>query len=273
MYILGTESSKYKKWYDQQGVRKNNGSYYYSKEVEQIILPHLSDLPVVIVTAGAVLYNTRDIPRGSVIICHDNRTTKDSYGKFFGKNMLWVCSKQSTVDTLSSYGERAVYVPLSIDTQYVAQFKRQRRKNATAFVGNAWAFKDKYIASLPDDVVILNDMERGQLLKEMAKYKHVIAEGRCLMEAQVLGASCTVPQYPDGVESVYVEAVDSRDVIGMWRAAISPNVKDGMKIVRVTRDFYDLKHSLQRRQGEVYTESEGRVTELLGNKYYIIELI
>lgn len=210
MYVLGTKSQKFLNWYANQGVKRNNGSYFYSKEIEDIILPKLKDLNVFVVTAGAILYRKYEIPDGSVIVCHDNRETKKSYGKFFGKNCLWICSKHSTVDTLESYGEKALYVPLSIDTHYVAKYKRKRRPGNTAFVGNAWGFKKEYLENLPKDIVQLSDMERLPLIKEMAKYKRVIAEGRVYLEAMILGCKVELPKY-ENITAEAPELFDSTD--------------------------------------------------------------
>lgn len=273
MYIFGTQSPKYKAWYARQGIKRNNGSYYYSKEIENIILPELKDLELVVITAGAALYHTREVPNGSVVVCHDNRTTRKSYGMLFKKDILWICSKESTVNILKGYGEKAVYIPLSIDTKYVEKFKRKRRLDKTAFVGNSWGFKREYLASLPEDIVQLSDMNRDDLLKEMAKYKKVIAEGRCLMEAQVLGADCEVPQYQNGLEAVFVDVLDSKDAVVSWREALEPFVKDGVCIIRAVREFKDLEVNRLRKPGEIFTVNKERAQKLLSNDIKIVEKV
>lgn len=270
MIVYGTQSPKFTQWRDKQTYGKENGAYYYSKEIEENILPELK-LDMLFVTAGAALYTPRELPDGTIVICHDNRSTKQSYGKLFGKGVIWVCSKHSTVDTLEGYGERAVYVPLSIDTEYVKQFKRKKTKDI-AYVGNAWAFKHEYLNSLPIDIEQLSGMARIKLLKEMAKYKRVIAEGRCLMEAQVLGAKTEVPKY-DGHESVYVEALDNREAVKYWREALDPIAEEQSQscIIRARREFNDLEANKTRRKGDVFRVSKKRSKELLSNKIEIVE--
>jgi len=270
MYVVGTNTKRFKSWYSQQGIKRNNGSYWYARELEDIILPEV-DLHLFIVTAGASLYKPYEVPDGAAIVCHDNRTSKKSYGRFFNKNILWVCSKHSTVENMQSYGERAAYVPLSIDTQYVKQFKRKKTKDI-AYVGNAWAFKKDYLDSLPKDVVQLSDLERDALLREMAKYKRVIAEGRCLMEAQVLGAKGEVPKYND-LEAVYVEPLDSRDVIPYWHMALDEhyNSLNDTAIMRCMRTFNDLKAKKHRLLGEVFAASNDRANELLAHELKLVE--
>jgi len=219
MIVVGTKDRRYKSWRESQGITRNNGSYWYAKELEDIILPALSDLNCMVVTVGATQFDVQQIKDGAVIVCHDNRSTVENYGKWFKRGMIWVCSKKSTQEILLSRGETAYYIPLSVDTAYVAQYKRKRR-SGTAYVGNAWQFKAEYLATLPKKVKQLSGMERDELLADMSKYKRVIAEGRCLMEAKVLGAEVEVPQYK-ALEAVMVDVLDSRDAIPLWREVLT----------------------------------------------------
>lgn len=223
MKIIGTNEPIYEHWRNENPEDRNNGAYWYAREIEDIILPALENLDVTVVTVAATQYTSRQIPDGSAVICHNNRTTIESYSRFFNKNILWICSKHSTVNILKEAGENAVYIPLSIDTQHVSKFKTSKTKDI-AYVGNPWGFKESYLKSLPKNIAQLNGLERDDLLAEMAKYKRVIAEGRCLMEAQVLGAKGEVPVYPEGHEAVFVKPVDSREVIPQWREALQQAV-------------------------------------------------
>mgnify|MGYP003509219024 CR=1 FL=1 len=274
MLVIGTNTQRFKDWYATQGAGKNNGAYWYAKEIEELILPTFNALPICVVTAGAKLYTSRDIPAGSVIICHDNRSTFKSYWKLYGRGNLWVCSKHSSVDTLKAKGENAVYVPLSIDTGYIKQFKLKKRTKDTAFVGNAWGFKKSYLKSLPPDSTQLSDMPREALIKEMAKYKHVIAEGRCLMEAQTLGAKCEVPQYND-IEAVYIKPLDSKQSIQYWEAPLQAHATANASkcIIKVMKSYKDITTGTERKVGEVYSVSKSRAEELLANKLNLVEII
>lgn len=216
MRVIGVNSERFKQ--HQASHYTNNGGYFYGKEIEENILPHFDYLDATVITVAASLYRPETVGR-AVVVCHDNRDTLRSYILWLKKDMLFVCSKESTVKTLRDAGERAMYVPLSIDTEYVKQFVTDKTKEV-AFVGNKWGFKKDYLESLPADIDQLSGMSREDLLREMAQYKRVIAEGRCLMEAQVLGAKTEVPQYKGGVESVFVEALDNRDTIEDWRKAL-----------------------------------------------------
>ena len=266
MIVYGTKTKRYTEWQDSH--QKNTGAHFYAKEIEDIILPKL-DLNLFIITAGAALYPANEVPDGAIAVCHDNRYTKESYHRLFRKGIVWVCSKQSTVDKLKSYGENAVYIPLSIDTRYVAKYKTKKTKDI-AYVGNPWAFKADYLASLPPNIDQLSNMEREDLLKAMAKYRRVIAEGRCLMEAQVLGAECEVPKY-ENLESVFVEPLDSLDAVSYWAEAL-----DGYETINVARvlvDFHDTVADVVRYKGDVFTAPRERLEEIAQHKLGLIELL
>lgn len=272
MIILGTDSPKFTAWRSTQISGQNNGAYWYAKELEKIILPKLK-MKLFVVTSGAGLYKAHEIPNGAVAVCHDNRSPWKSYKHLFGKNILWICSKPSTVDLMTAHGENACYVPLSINTKYVKKFTKEKTKDI-AFVGNAWGFKDEYLRSLPKEIDQLSDMGRTKLLREMAKYKRVIAEGRCLMEAQVLGAKCEVPKYKD-LEAVFVEPLDSRDAIVYWKEALEAHAlaQSDTVIIRSMKSYNDLQENKIRIIGEVFAVSSKRAKQLLSNKHMIVERV
>lgn len=273
MKIVGTKSDRYHNWYSRQGMSRNNGAYWYAKEIEDIILPSLNNLNLWINTVGSGFYQAREVPDRAVIVCHDNIRTLKSYMKFFGKKILWVCSKQSSATLLSSKGENAIYIPLSIDVEYVEQFKRKRRTKDIAYVGNAWGFKKEYLSSLPSNIVQLNGMDRDDLLKEMSKYRTIIAEGRCLMEAKVLGAKTELPTHGYG-DIVDREVIDSRQVIEDWRTALESHQAESQYcIMEVMRTYRDLEAGINRRYGDIFFATKQRAEELLSNKMEIVKLI
>lgn len=270
MHTLGINTERFKNWHSKQGITRNNGAYWYAKEIEEIILPHINK-KLFIVTAGAKLYENFEIPDSAIIVCHDNRSPKNSYGSLFNKNILWICSKHSTVEVLESLNERAVYIPLSIDTEYVKRFKTKNTKDI-AFVGNAWAFKKSYLNSLPKKIDQLSNLERDDLLTEIAKYKKVIAEGRCLMEAQVLGCKCEVPKYKD-LESVFVDVLDSKDAISYWAEALKNEKEIKDNLVKATISFKDLQAKRKRIKGEVFSVTDLRLEEILNHKENLVEIL
>lgn len=264
--VLGINTQRFIKWHSKQGITRNNGSYWYAREIEEIILPKI-DKKLLIVTAAATIYHRHEIPDNAIVVCHDNRTTVKSYGFLFKKNILWICSKQSTVNTIIKEGDRAVYVPLSIDTEYVKKFKRKKTKDI-AFVGNAWGFKKNYLSSLPKNIAQISNLERDDLLREIAQYKKVIAEGRCLMEAQALGCKCEVPKY-ENLESVYVDLLDSRDAIPLWQEALKNEHEK--RILKAKKNFKDLHENKKRQKGEVFNATNERAEELLRSEINVVE--
>lgn len=274
MMILGTQSQKYIDWRSKQDSSgRNNGAYWYAKEIEDIILPEMSDLNVVISTVMAGMIPRWEYPPRPIIVCHDNHSTLKSYSKLLKLGALFICSKQSVVDRLVAAGEKAVYIPLSIDTDYVAKYKRKKTKDI-AYVGNPWGFKKEYLSNLPSNIVQLNNMSRADLLSEMSKYKRIIAEGRCYMEAKVLGAKVELPE-DDSRRITPVDVIDSRAAIPLWREVLEAHVKtySSQCIIKSRKQFYDLKASRNRRVNELFIVSKSRADQLLRNEHNLVEII
>lgn len=272
MVVFGINSQKYKSYLNGQ-VNKNSGAYHYAFEVENNILPKIKK-KVFIVTAGATLYKSHEIPNHAIVICHDNRYTKRSYRHLLNKDILWICSKKSTVETLESYGEKAAYIPLSIDTKLVKKYIRKKKTKDIAYVGNPWSFKRDYLNSLPDNIDQLNGMDRIDLLKSMSKYKRIIAEGRCLMEAQILGAECEVPKYKEH-EAVFVKPFDNKDALPEWDRVLSLHAKNlkNNRTLKCIKRFFDLETGKNRIIGEIFFVSKDRAEELLSNKNNLVRLV
>jgi hypothetical protein len=271
MIIVGTDSPRYKEWQNAQKAGTHNGAYYYAKEIEDLILPPIKDLPVYINTVGALSYKKTEIPQKSIIVCHDNVKTVETYRKLFGHEILWICSKESVAETLRTHGENAEYIPLSVDADYVKKFKTKKTKN-TAYIGNRWGFKAKYLSELPKNVDIISGLDRVNLLKKMAKYKNVIAEGRCLIEAKILGAKCSRPTY-EGIDVIDREIVDTKDVIEQWHKIIQSHTDKlrGSSVIICIKPFKDIENGKKRRIGEIFTVENSRAEELIQNKYNIVK--
>lgn len=125
------------------------------------------------------------------------------------------------MDKVRRYGT-PVYLPLSVDTEYLEQFKTEKTKD-TAYVGR----KGKPgTEKLPKNIDYLSGMSREVLLREMAKYRKVYAVGRCAIEAKVLG--CEVlpfdSRYPD--PSIW-KILDNKDAAKLLQAEIDKIDKRG----------------------------------------------
>lgn len=220
MRVQGTNETEYKKWRNSLKSGQFNGAYFYAKEIEDIILPKLEG-DFFINTVAVQLYEPKQIPDGAIVVAHDNYHTVERYSPYFGKNITWICSKYDAYFKLMGRGERAVLVPMSVDTEYVRKVAGKPRKTLdTGFFGNAWDFKESEMTKLyTQGVELISNLTREEALKRMAKFKTMYAEGRCAIEATVLGCDVKLIEYPD-FPAEPVQVLDSRDVIDLWQVAV-----------------------------------------------------
>lgn len=271
MIVYGTQSPVYKAYRSGSSRGKNNGAYFYPLEIENDILTDFKDLNLLVITAAALRYHSRHIPDGSIVVCHDYIKPLITYAKLLNKDVLWVCSSKKAVKEFKDQNERAVFIPLSIDVDYVKQFKRRKTKD-TAFVGNIWSYKKEYVNSL-EDVDILTELPRDELLSKMARYKHVIAEGRCQMEALALGCKVSTPKFKTKTSILYKKPIDTKDVYDDWKFVLEAEARRQSRscIIRAMRQFNDLLDKTTRRKGDVFRVSKERAKELLSNENNIVE--
>lgn len=188
----------YCKNYHQNGKGAHNGAYYYSQEIVKNIIPNVKtnrhwD------TLGMRFAHAGD---HSIVFLHHNLNHDRVYRWLRRFNdLVYVCSVKQTYEWAKQQSNGyAIFLPLSIDTKYVSQFKTRKTKEA-CYAGNKWAFKlpdlKKYI---PEGVDFPPDnLPREELLKFIAPYKECYAVGRTAIEAKCLGAIIKVcdHRYPD----------------------------------------------------------------------------
>lgn len=211
--IIDTTSPNYKayqKIFHPNGSGAHNGAYYYSQEIAKNITPNVrTDRPWD--TLGMRHLRSQD---HAIVFLHHNLNHDKVYGwldRYI--DQVLVCSSPVTYEwAKSKVGDRAIYLPLSIDVDYVSQFKTEKTKDA-CYAGNLWGFKkpdiEKYV---PDNVDFPpKNMPREELLKFIAPYKKVYAVGRTALEAKVLGAKIMVcdSRYPD---TSYWEVIDNKEI-------------------------------------------------------------
>ena len=171
------------------GAGRWNGAYYYSKELVENIIPKVkTDRDWVTIHMPGMCVDR------AIYFVHNNNSQAMYAGLMMYDDLILVCGVPETCKKISRYG-RAVYLPLSVDVEYVRQFKR-RKTRGTAYVGRAGKRRN---LSFAPDVDFLEGMPRDELLEEMSRYRQVYAVGRCAIEAKVLG--CEVlpydQRYPD----------------------------------------------------------------------------
>lgn len=188
----------YCKNYHQNGKGAHNGAYYYSQEIVKNIIPNVkTDRPWD--TLGMKFAYAGD---HSIVFLHHNLNHDTVYRwlrRF--KDLVYVCSVKQTYEWAKQQPNgHAIFLPLSVDTEYVSQFKTKKTKGA-CYAGNKWAFKlpdlKKYVpkgVNFPPE-----NLPREELLKFIAPYKECYAVGRTAIEAKCLGAIIKVcdHRYPD----------------------------------------------------------------------------
>lgn len=192
-------------------MNRYNGAFYYSKEIVKTIIPNVrTDRSWITVNIPGIG------PDHSILFVHNNLHPEHyDWIRTKGlKDVVLVCGIPETVDKVKHLG-RAVYLPLSIDVEYVKRFKTEKTK-AAAFVGRPAKRKD---LKLPDGIDILEGLPREQLLTRMAAYETVYAVGRTALEAKALG--CKLKAYDPRFPKVSRwKVVDNKDAAGMLQALL-----------------------------------------------------
>lgn len=173
------------------GRNKYNGAYYYSCEIVKNIIPLVNtDRNWMTVTAGGIGLDH------SICFVHNNRNFERSYSYLKPyKDIIYVVGLPDMVDVASQQG-KTIYLPLSVDVEYVKRFRSQFKTRKRAFVGRKETRRDWKFPSGTDLVELL---PREQLLTEMSKYEEIYAIGRTAIEGRILGCKILPfhPRLPD----------------------------------------------------------------------------
>lgn len=185
-----------------------NGAYYYSKEIVKNIIPNVkTGRPWD--TLGMKFLRTND---HAIVFIHHNISHEKVYRWLRRyKDLVLVCATPLTLKWAQTVTDsHAVFLPLSIDVDYVKQFKAEKTKD-TCYMGNRWPFKREYEEKLPSNVDFPPpNIPREELLKFIAPYKKVYAIGRCAIEAKVLGCEI-LPFYDPFMDPNYWKVVSNRE--------------------------------------------------------------
>ena len=200
--IIDHDDRRYRDRWERLGVNKYNGAFYYSKEIVKNIIPRVETdrnwITVNVKGAGA---------DHSIVFIHNN-VNPDNYEwlKTYGyKDLILVCGVPQTCELVKHLGT-PIYLPLSIDVEYVKDFKQERYKEA-AFAGRPPKRKG---IKLPEDIDYIEGLKRQVFLDEMAKYKTIYAVGRTAIEAKALG--CRLKAYDPRFPKVsFWKVLDNKD--------------------------------------------------------------
>lgn len=190
-----------------------NGAYYYSQEIVKNIIPNVkTDRPWD--TLGMKMTRSMD---GAIVFIHHNIKWDYVYPWLDRyKDQIFVCSTIPTYEWALGKGKKAIFLPLSIDIEYVKQFRTKKTKRA-CYSGNRWAFKrEDEEANIPDYVDFPpENLPREELLKFIAEYKELYAIGRCALEGLALG--CKIKPfyhvYPDPSYWKLLDNVDAAKLL------------------------------------------------------------
>lgn len=189
--IISHESPIYQAQRAKLGPSFHNGAYYYSCDIVKNIIPNVkTDRNWV-----TIMVNKECLDH-SIYFLHNNLYT---YKYNFIKNyddVIVVAGTPETAHRCRNLGKACIYLPLSIDVDYVKQFRVKRKTKDTCYAGRAFKI---YSELVPKDADRVSNLNHDELLKQMAKYKKVYAVGRTAIEAKVLG--CEVlpydPRFPN----------------------------------------------------------------------------
>lgn len=181
----------YKQLRNRIGKSRWNGAYYYSIEICDRIIPNIkTDRPWITI-------NTNGYVRGfdrAIVFAHNHKGCPSHYEWLKGyKDLIFVCSERDDMPKLEHLGT-PIYLPLSVDVEYVKQFRKEVKTKEIAFFGRMERVKE-IADQLPKGIEYVSGMKRERMLRKMAEYKTVYALDRVAIEAQILG--CKVLPYPD----------------------------------------------------------------------------
>lgn len=206
MIIQDHNTEEYKQRYDSITTGKHNGAYYYSKEIIENFIPN-----IITDYNWQTIYHNK-APEHCIVFVHSNNNLALYNYLLQYDDVILVCSTKHSQEQLLLKGHKQViYVPLSIDVEYLSKFKSETKRGTIA-CGNVWAFtavtKTYFIQN---KIPHYHDLERDELLTKMGNTKTVYAIGRCAMEAIYLGANVIQPdkEYPVEKYDTYYTQTDA----------------------------------------------------------------
>lgn len=198
----------YKKLFMPKGNGAHNGAFYYSQEIVKNIIPNVqTDRPWD--TLGMKMMRSVDHAIVFLHHCLDWDRVYSWLDRY--KDQIFVCSTQPTYEWALSKKKQAIFLPLSIDVEYVKQFQSPKTKRA-CYAGNRWAFKrEDEDKNIPDYVDFPTpNIPREEMLKFISEYRELYAIGRCALEGLALGCKIK-PFYHVYPDPSYWKLLDNKD--------------------------------------------------------------
>jgi hypothetical protein len=200
------------------GKGKYNGCYYYSVEIVENIIPRIKTKR----SWNTVGRDVEGMSNGMIVILHDNSTPWNYDWLKNYDDLILVCSSKYTMDSVKYWGH-TVFLPMSIDTEYVKQFRTKKTRDI-CFVGNKWVKNSLRVpplpvSTVPDKIDFFSSLPREKLLKEVAKYKRGYAIDRCAQELLCLGVKLLPLETRYGCDDIG-RLLDNRDAAKILQAEL-----------------------------------------------------
>lgn len=195
-----------------------NGAFFYSQEICKYFIPNIvTDRNWVTIRVEGKCFNH------SIVFIHNNNKPEFyDYLKEYD-DLILVCGVPSTCEKVAHLGT-PIYLPLSIDVEYVKRFKCDKQYNL-AYVGRR-SKRNGY--TFPKGTSFIEGVDRPTLLKEMARFKQVYAVGRTALEAKVL--DCEVLPFDTRYPDVNLwQVIDSKDAVSLLQKEIDKIDKKGKR--------------------------------------------
>lgn len=189
--IIDHNNTEYRQRWRVLEKNKYNGAFYYSKEIVKNIIPNVKT------DRNWITINTRgEGVDHSIVFIHNNLHPENyEWLKTYGfRDLILVCGVEETCKKVEHIGT-PIYLPLSIDMEYISKFKTEKTKDV-AFAGREAKHEG---IRLPKGIDYLEGIKRQEFLRELAKYREVYAVGRVAIEALALGCKLRAydPRFPD----------------------------------------------------------------------------
>ena len=158
-----------------------NGAHIYSELICKFFIPNIET------DRNWVTINVNKCMDHSIVFIHSNLNTLKKYGYLKNyKDLILVCSQYSTMKVVQNLG-KTIYLPLSIDTHYVENFRKLQHERYACYAGRRGKVNIKLMRD--NRVDLLCDLPHDELLRRMANYKYVYAVGLTALEALCLNCN------------------------------------------------------------------------------------
>lgn len=204
--IIDHNHPRYRQRWNASRGDRYNGAFYYSKEIVDIIIPRVKT------DRNWITIDMRCERIGcdhAIVFVHNHPHCPEWYEWLRDyRDLIMVVSSEDEMEKVEHIGT-PVYLPLSVDVEYVKQFREARKTKQIAFAGRPEKMMRHDLSGTIDFLFYL---PRPLFLAELAKYKQVYAVDRASIEAKVLG--CEVLDYGhDNYDPGVI--IDSRDAAKM----------------------------------------------------------